>query len=153
MARKGKPTEEIVGFFREAEMQISQDETVGKSCRSIGVSERTYVADDLATWLKGKTCSMCAAPYHPQTQGKIERRHQALKNRILLDNYYLPGDLERQVGAFVEHYNQRRYRESIDNLTPADVCFGRAEKILAEGQHIKLATIATRRLQHRLQAA
>jgi len=37
------------------------------------------------------------APYHPQTQGKIERWHQTLKNRILLDNYYLPGDLERKI--------------------------------------------------------
>ena len=58
------------------------------------------------------------APYHPQTQGKIERWHQTLKNRILLDNYYLPGDLERQINAFVEHYNHVRYHESIDNLTP-----------------------------------
>ena len=70
------------------------------------------------------------APYHPQTQGKIERWHQTLKNRILLDNYYLPGDHERQIGAFVEHYNHVRYHESIDNLTPADVYFGRAEMIL-----------------------
>ena len=52
------------------------------------------------------------APYHPQTQGKIERWHQTLKNRILLDNYYLPGDRERQIGAFVEHYNNVRYHES-----------------------------------------
>jgi transposase InsO family protein len=43
------------------------------------------------------------APRHPQTQGKIERWHQTLKNRILLENHYLPGDLEAQVGAFVEH--------------------------------------------------
>jgi RNA-directed DNA polymerase len=76
-----------------------------------------------------------------------------LKNRILLQNYYPPGDLERQIGAFVEHYNQVRYHESIENLTPADVYFGRAETILAERRRIKLATIATRRLQHRLQAA
>ncbi len=27
------------------------------------------------------------APYHPQTQGKIERWHQTLKNRVLLENY------------------------------------------------------------------
>ena len=45
------------------------------------------------------------APYHPQTQGKIERWHQTLKNRILLENYYLPGDLENQISAFVDHYN------------------------------------------------
>ena len=93
----------------------------------------SYVADDLATWLKGKDMPhVRGAPYHPQTQGKIERWHQTLKNRILLENYYLPGDLERQIGAFVEHYNHVRYHESIDNLTPADVYFGRAETILVE---------------------
>jgi hypothetical protein len=69
-------------------------------------------------------------PYHPMTQGKIERWHLSLKSRILLDNYYLPGDLERAVAAFVEHYNHRRYHESLDNLTPADVYFGRGQTIL-----------------------
>jgi putative transposase len=93
------------------------------------------------------------APYHPQTQGKIERWHQTLKNRILLDNYYLPGDLERQIDAFVEHYNNVRYHESLNNLTLADIYFGRAEIILAERERIKRATIANRRLQHQLQAA
>jgi putative transposase len=89
----------------------------------------SYVAGDLANWLEEKGMQhVRGAPYHPQTQGKIERWHQTLKNRILLDNYYLPGDLERQIGAFVEHYNHIRYHESIDNLTPADVYFGRAER-------------------------
>jgi putative transposase len=97
--------------------------------------------------------SMCGKQYHPQTQGKIERWHQTLKNRILLENYYLPGDLERQIGAFVEHCNHVRYHESIENVIPADVYFGRAQTILAERKRIKLATIANRRLQHRLQAA
>ena len=45
----------------------------------------------------------CKAPFHPQTQGKIERWHQTMKNRILLENYYLPGDLEQQIGVFVDH--------------------------------------------------
>ena len=67
------------------------------------------------------------APCHPQTQGKIERWHQTLKNRILLENYYLPGDLEAQIARFVDHYNHRRYHESSENLTPADVYFGRAQ--------------------------
>jgi hypothetical protein len=61
------------------------------------------------------------APCHPQTQGKIERWHQTLKNRILLENYYLPGDLEARIDTFVDHYNHRRYHESLDNLTPADI--------------------------------
>jgi len=84
---------------------------------------------------------------------KIERWHQTLKSRILLDNYYLPGDLERQIDAFVAHYNHVRYHESLDNLTPADVYFGRAETILAERLRIKRVTIANRRLQHKLRAA
>ena len=43
-----------------------------------------------------------------------------MKNRILLENYYLPGDLERQIGAFVEYYNNQGYHESLNNVTPAD---------------------------------
>jgi hypothetical protein len=91
-------------------------------------------------------------PAKPQTQGKIERWHQILKNRILLYNYYLPGNLERQISAFVEHYNHVSYHESLSNLTPADVYFGRAHTSLAERERIKRSTIATRRLQHQLQA-
>ena len=82
------------------------------------------------------------APYHPQTQGKIERWHQTLKNRILLENYYLPGDLETQIAAFIEHYNHQRYHESLENLTPADVYFGRGQAILLERARIKRKTIA-----------
>ena len=48
------------------------------------------------------------APNHPQTQGKIERWHQTLKNRTLLENHYLPGELEAAIGAFVDHYNHCR---------------------------------------------
>ena len=59
------------------------------------------------------------APYHPQTQGKIERWHHTLKNRILLENYFLPSDLEKQSAAFVEHYNHQRYHESLKTLTPS----------------------------------
>jgi RNA-directed DNA polymerase len=128
--------------------------TVRHRPRLLSDNGSSYVAEDLATWLEGKGMKhIRGAPYHPQTQGKIERWHQTLKNRILLDNYYLPGELERQVDAFVTHYNHARYHESLDNLTPADVYFGRAEAILAERECIKRMTIAHRRLQHRLQAA
>ncbi len=92
-------------------------------------------------------------PLSLQTQGKIERWHQTLKNRILLENYYLSGDLERHVAAFVEHYNQARYHESLGNLTPADVYFSRGQAILTERERIKRQTIQKRRLQHQLQAA
>jgi transposase InsO family protein len=81
------------------------------------------------------------------------RLHQTLKNRILLENYFLPGDLEAQIAAFVDDYNHRRYHESLDNLTPADVYCGRGSTILAERQRIKRQPIANRRLQHCLHAA
>jgi transposase InsO family protein len=114
----------------------------------------SYVAGDLAKWLGARNIKhLHGAPYHPMTQGKIERWHQTLKNRILLENYFLPGDLEAQIAAFVDDYNNRRYHESIGNLTPADVYCGRGRIILAERERIKRQTIANRRLQHRLQAA
>jgi transposase InsO family protein len=113
-----------------------------------------YIAGDLAEWLDDhKMDHVRGAPFHPQTQGKIERWHQTLKNRICLENYYLPGDLEAQIAAFIEHYNHQRYHESLGNLTPADVYFGRGAEILAERQRIKHKTIEHRRLQHRKLAA
>ena len=114
----------------------------------------SYIAGDLANWLADRKIKhLRGAPYHPMTQGKIERWHQTLKNRILLENYFLPGDLEAQIAAFVDNYNYHRYHESIDNLTPADVYFGRGPTILAQRERIKRQTIAHRRLQHRLLAA
>jgi putative transposase len=114
----------------------------------------SYISADLAEWLDKRNMGhVRGAPCHPQTQGKIERWHQTLKNRILLENYYLPGDLKAKIDKFVEHYNHRRYHESLGNLTPADVYFGRAQKILLERERIKRATIQIRRLQHQKNAA
>jgi putative transposase len=114
----------------------------------------SYVSDDLAKWMERHDMAhVRGAPYHPMTQGKIERWHQTLKNRILLENYYLPGDLQEQVEAFVADYNHHRYHESIDNLTPADVYFGRGQTILLKRERIKRRTITQRRLQHQRQAA
>jgi len=114
----------------------------------------SYIAGDLAKWLHDNTIEhVRGAPNHPQTQGKIERWHQTLKNRILLENYYLPGDLEAQIEAFVDHYNHRRYHESLNNLTPADVYFGRGPTILLDRERIKRQTIHQRRLIHHQQAA
>ena len=114
----------------------------------------SYIAGTLAEWLEDQGMDhVRGAPLHPQTQGKIERWHQTLKNRILLENYYLPGDLEARIGEFVAHYNHLRYHESIANLTPADVYFGRGQTILLERERIKRQTIQNRRLLHRGQAA
>ena len=110
----------------------------------------SYISGELADYIKDNDMShVRGAPYHPQTQGKIERWHQTLKNRILLENYFLPGDLERQIESFVEHYNHERYHESLKNVTPADIYFGRAQSILNRRERIKKKTIEHRRLQYR----
>ncbi len=128
--------------------------TVVHRPRLLSDNGSSYVAADLAQWLDRQEIEhVRGVPYHPQTQGKIERWHQTLKNRILLEHYYLPGDLQRQISAFVAHYNHARYHESLDNLTPADVYFGRAEAVLLERERIKRQTIANRRLQRQLHAA
>ena len=70
-----------------------------------------------------------------------------------MENYFLPGDLDVQIGALVEHYNHRRYHESLDNVTPADAYFGKVEAIFKQRETIKRQTIQHRRLQHRRIAA
>ena len=128
--------------------------TVLHKPRLLSDNGSSYISGELADWLEDRQMDhVRGAPYHPQTQGKIERWHQTLKNRILLENYYLPGVLRQKIDAFVEHYNNRRHHESLQNLTPADVYFGRGQTILRQRERIKQKTIETRRLLHRKSAA
>ena len=114
----------------------------------------SYISGNLADWLTDNQMSQVrGAPYHPQTPGKIERWQHTLKNRILLENYFLPSDLEQQIEAFVEHYNHQRYHESLKNLTPADVYFGHGQSILANRDRIQPKTIAKRRLHYQRRPA
>jgi transposase InsO family protein len=113
-----------------------------------------FISDELTRWLSAQGIQhVRGAPAHPQTQGKIERWHQTMKNRILLENYYMPGALQADIEAFVDHYNHQRYHESLNNLTPADVYFGRGQTILLERERIKRKTIQHRRLMHQQNAA
>jgi len=124
---------------------------VHRAMNSKNASEQEKVIEELVgifrRWGQGIDHAR-GAPNHPQTQGKIERWHQTLKNRILLENYYLPGDLEAQIGDFVSHYNHRRYHESLGKLTPADVYSGRGQTILMKREAIKQRTFEQCRLQH-----
>ena len=138
--------------------------------RLLSENGSSYIAGDLADWLEEQGMDhVRGAPNHPQTQGKIERWHQTLKNRILLENYYLPADIVRDtvphpagaagaifkssIGAFVERYNHHRYHESLGNLTPADVYFGRDRAIIERRRKIKKHSFEKRRLAHQRQAA
>ena len=106
----------------------------------------SYISSELAQYLEDHDMSHTRGkPYHPQTQGKIERWHRSLKNQILLENYYLPGELEERIRHFVDYYNYERYHESLNNLTPADVYYGRGQAILDKREKIKQQTLAIRR--------
>ena len=74
-----------------------------------------------------------------------------MKNIVKLENYCLPGDLINRLKEFVDYYNNQRYHESLQNLTPSDVYFGRQYELLEKRQMIKLKTMKKRRKQHVLQ--
>ncbi len=105
-----------------------------------------YISGELSDYLQANGMTHTRGrPYHPQTQGKIERWHRSMKNQILLNNYYLPGELQEHLQRFITYYNHERYHESLNNLTPADVYYGRGQEILDQRHAIKLNTLAMRR--------
>jgi putative transposase len=87
-------------------------------------------------------------PFHPMTQGKIERYHRSLKNVICLENHYFPWQLEHAIADFVNHYNNQRYHEALNNVTPADVYFGRSKQIRSQRAALKRRTLAQRRAEY-----
>jgi putative transposase len=105
-----------------------------------------YLSRDLKEYLEERDMiHIRGARYHPQTQGKIERYHRSLKNVVNLQHYYLPGELEREIEHFVDHYNNHRYHESLDNLTPADIYCGKRRERLNVRNIIKRETLKLRR--------
>ena len=105
-----------------------------------------YVSGELASWLKTRAMAHTRGkPYHPMTQGKIERWHRSMQNQILLESYDLPGQLESAVGRLVQYYNHERYHQSLNNLTLADVYYGRGTHLLRMRRKIKPRTMHERR--------
>ena len=86
-----------------------------------------------------------AAPFHPQTNGKLERYHQTLKRDVNQLPYEMPSDLEAAIMAFVSYYNYRRYHKALGNVTPSDVLKGRRPKILRRRKEVQAQTIQRRR--------
>ncbi len=113
-----------------------------------------YVSSELKAYLgKHGMRHTRGRPYHPMTQGKIERWHRSMKNVVKLENYYSPGELKRAIGRFVTYYNERRYHESLDNVTPADMYDGRRQAIIERRQKIKQRTLERRRRDNLRNAA
>ena len=109
-----------------------------------------YIAKALSEYLDEEGIGHTRGkPYHPMTQGKIERYHRSMKNLILLDHYYSPSELEGQIRIFVDYYNHDRYHEALKNVTPADMYYGRDREILQRREQIKQKTMIVRAKQNR----
>lgn len=105
-----------------------------------------YISGELREYLEKQGIKHTRGrPYHPMTQGKIERYHRTLKNVVNLEHYYLPWQLEHQIAKFVEDYNGQRVHESLNNLTPADVFNGRDREISGARRLVKEQTMRRRR--------
>ena len=108
-----------------------------------------YVSGELRRFLESRQIEHTrGAPYHPMTQGKIERYHRSMKNLVQLQTFQYPWDLEQEISRFVDYCNHQRYHEWLDNVTPADVYFRRAKEVQTRRQEIKRRTLEGRRLQH-----
>jgi putative transposase len=91
-----------------------------------------------------------AAPYHPQTNGKLERYHQSIKHEVNQVPYEVPSELEVAIAGFVDYYNNRRYHKALSNVAPDDVLHGRREEILIKRREVKARTLASRKRYNHL---
>ncbi len=113
-----------------------------------------YISNEFNNYLTENNMGhVQGAPYHPQTQGKIERYHRTMKNIVKLENYFFPDELRAKLAEFVDYYNNQRYHEALGNVTPADVYFGRAKQIKIQRQEIKMKTLKERRETNRRKSA
>ena len=117
--------------------------------RLLSDNRPAYHSSELAEFLKEQRIKhIQGSPYHPMTQGKIERWHRSMKNVVKLQHYYSPPELENADSAWIEYYNNQRFHELLDNVTPADVYFGRAKEVIQNRNRLKEKTLALRRLQY-----
>lgn len=146
---KGMGADEVMQTLDDAlELAGIRDARVLDRPRLLSDNGACYVSKALSAYLEEEGIGHTRGkPYHPMTQGKIERYHRSLKNILLLENYYNPSELEEQIRFFVEYYNNQRYHEALNNVTPAHVYFGRDREILRQRARIKEETMLLRRQQ------
>ena len=136
-------------------IEVVQEAVDATGMTDVAVEDRTRLLSDNGAGYVSRTFReylrlvgirhILAAPYHPQTNGKVERYQQSLKREVNQLPYELPSQLERAIADFVNYYNYRRYHKSLSNVTPADVLYGRREEILERRKEVQIQTINRRK--------
>jgi len=136
-------------------IEVVQDAIDATHMTEVPVEDRTKLLSDNGSGYLARTFReylrlvgvkhIVAAPFHPQTNGKIERYHQTVKRDVNQVPYDFPSKLEVAIKDFVDYYNYRRYHKALGNVTPADVLEGRREQILQRRKEVKTRTSKDRR--------
>ncbi len=108
-----------------------------------------FIGEVLATYLKVHDIGhIFGAPYHPQTQGKVERLNRKMKEAMILNVSCSPDELQRQLRQFQRIYNATPH-SSIFNVSPNQMYAGRLKKILKRRALIRRKTLERRRSENR----
>ncbi len=136
-------------------IEVVQEAVDATGMTDVPVEDRTKLLSDNGAGYVSKTFRdylhlvgirhILAAPFHPQTNGKLERYHQSIKREVNQLPYEAPSHLDKAIADFVEYYNYRRYHKALGNVTPADVLYGRREQILQRRKEVQILTINRRR--------
>jgi transposase-like protein len=93
-----------------------------------------FVARDFKEFIRisGMT-HVRTSPFYPQSNGKLERFHQTIKDECIRPGVPLSlDDAKRIVGKYIEHYNTVRLHSSIGYVAPADKLNCRDQVIFKE---------------------
>lgn len=153
MARKLLPSmtaEDFASVVEEACESHGLNPLKGQMPRLVSDRGPALISKDFGEYLKAKEIGhILASPYHPQTNGKIERYHRSLKEKVKLITWQNPSELEAEIDRFITHYNTQRYHESLGNVTPDDVYYGRREEIIKRRKEVKVETLKRRKEQNK----